>query len=207
MAANNTASVLLSLIAVIASALTSYLSFFDARYEASAVIAKAPTQIQRSVFRSGDAPPDVNYQVVFAPTIILSNQGTRTAVLSDVALIRSEDPDACVADEAPIRPFIPFEPMILAPGMVQDLRLEFARPALTNDFETMSERWCFSFVMFDYDGMRMEPLLHAFDVSYAVVVEDDPQAPALTLELDYPRGPARLAAGGWLAALEEVFGR
>lgn len=200
---NTGLSIVLSVIAMVASSVTTYLSFFDSRYEVTAVVASAPAQIQTSSSRSGDGPRQTTFRVYYAPTLILSNQGTRPVVVTEAALFRSTDPEGCVEGDVRVVAYGENEPFIFEPNAVRHMKLEFGPPAMTDDFEKRIENWCFGFVMFDTDGQRLERSLPALTASFEVErPEGEDETPALLTVIDFPRGPQTLAAGGWLADLK-----
>lgn len=196
------ASVMLSLIAIGLSSVTTYLSFFDERYTLSASIAKIESQTQTSSSKSGDGPLSVSYRTFVTPTLIISNRGSRPLVLSDVRARKSSDIDTCASetsDAAVSRFGSSFKPIIIEPGTVRDLKYNFSTGNMTNDFETRSELWCLSFVIFDHRGKRLEPLMRTVKLDYRVVPSTDERgtgAPKLESEITYPRQAMTLATSG-----------
>ena len=77
----NISSTVLSLAAMVLSSLTTYLTFFDARYTLTAVVADTKGQVSTSSGSSGEKR-SVNYGFWIDNSIVMSNRGTRAIVTS-----------------------------------------------------------------------------------------------------------------------------
>ena len=196
----------LSLIAMALSSMTTYLTFFDARYTLTVAVADAPLQIQTSSSRNNGVTT-ANYQFYPKPSIILSNRGTRALVLHTVELYRSNSLTACDIDgqEAEGVAF-GFEPKIVEPGSVQQLVPEFGLDRLSGEsasgqrlvMEPDEALFCIKWVVFDPNGNRREPVSPAFSwtLDFSTYEEGD-LYPRADVKIDYPKEPTRLVARGF----------
>ena len=205
-------SLFMSMIAVVVSAVTTFLTFFDERYTLTAAIVDVGAGVQRSASYADGKGLDVMYQHYVEPTLILSNRGTRALVLTEVNLARSTRLGACEIDEVlqPIGSGV--EPMIIEPGTVRTLANEYrisrveahwdARsvPASGADrlnAEHVPETWCTQLVVFDDRGRRMEPLMETLTLERVFTPPDeDDDYPGGTLELEHPVAAAQLLTRG-----------
>ncbi|MEL7130736.1 MAG: hypothetical protein AAGK23_14440, partial [Pseudomonadota bacterium] len=147
----------LSLTAMALSSLTTYLTFFDARYTLTEAIADVTIQVQSGGSSSGDR---IEGYYRYFPTfnIILSNRGTRPIVISDLDMLRVEQDGSCADAVADEKIFVPtFETIIVEPGTVRPFKLETALPSIDRDttvgipFDLTGEtaKWCFEWTLFD----------------------------------------------------------
>jgi len=202
----NVLSLVFSIAAMVASGLTTYVTFYQDRYTLTIAVAEIVGSLGTSTYRAGpQSSLEVVYRVFFEPTLILSNQGTRALVLTDLQMIPSTSLNDCVPSEETRRPAEAVKPVILEPDSVRDLSFEFGRGNMTNDFETRSELWCIKLTVFDSNGTRMEPMFEAFRADYrleAAIGADGSgdlsgDAPALSLTIDFPRRPVVVAQTGF----------
>lgn len=204
----NISSAVLSLAAMSLSSLTTYLTFFDARYTLTQAVAEVPTNIQGGGGTNSDGTRSASYRIYPEPRIILSNRGTRALVLSSVEAVVSSDPEKCVpmdleGDDAPYTRKI--EPVIVEPSSVQQIALELglagfnseAAPGEDFDFENTVQLWCLKWVVFDPNGERREPLtpLLTLDVTFSPPEEGE-SYPDINVEVDHPKEPSRLVTRG-----------
>lgn len=197
----NLSSAVLSLAAMVLSSFTTYLSFFDARYTLTASVADVSGQTNRGYGSNGEQR-NVNFRFYVAPSVILSNRGTRPLVITDVALVPSSDAKTCVASGDPLPGRM--ETLIIEPGSVRSLPLDLALPQIEQkigmdeafSLEDVSSFWCIQWVVFDPNGRRHEPMMPAFTADIRFGYEDDESHPSATYKLDFPKGPTRLLSRG-----------
>ncbi len=194
-------SIVLSVIAIVASGLTTYLTIFNARYRAVAVVADAPTSVQTSSSRAGGRLESVGYRVIFAPTLILSNRGTRPVAATQFRLFRSRDVRRCVMSDESFDAALEERTFLLEAGSVRHVRPEFVLPLMTDDFATKSETWCLAVALIDHEGRRTDAAIRLATFDFAIEPSPDGEeaAPVLRAKIDHPRGPQLLAARGWLS--------
>ena len=212
----NISSAVLSLAAMSLSTLTTYLTFFDARYTLTAAVAKVSGQSNRG-YGSGNGQWNVNYRFFASPTIVLSNRGTRALVVSEVNFAKSDDMKACkIPDDAERKSAnmmneaknyaSAIEPFIIEPGTVSPLELEIYPEAIEfsgstdapRDFDlsTQEALWCLEWVMFDPNGKRHEASLPVMTSSVSFEIEEDENAPTAIYKLDHPKGAVQLLSRG-----------
>lgn len=210
----NLSSAVLSLAAMALSSMTTYLTFFDARYTLTAAIADVKGESSRG-YGSGNGQRSINFRFYTYPSVILSNRGTRALVVSDVSLAKSSSLEKCVISDASERKrmltfdratnrsnFI--ESFIVEPGTVIPVKMEASLPDIgqqataESQFQLQPSKalWCMEWVVFDPNGQRHDAVMPAFthDVNFAV--EDGEDYPTAKFELDYPKGPTKLLAHG-----------
>lgn len=96
----NISSTVLALSAMALSSMTTYLTFFDARYTLTAAIADVKGQVNRGFSSSSNSDTkSVNYRFYIDTSLVLSNRGTRSLVVSDVSVVRSSNPNKCEVAE------------------------------------------------------------------------------------------------------------
>lgn len=197
-------SAVLSLAAMALSSMTTYLTFFDARYTLTTAVADVALQVQSGGGMS-NGTKSVTYRYYPYPEIILSNRGTRPLVLSDAELVRSADLDTCeLSDEEPIPTRI--EAVIVEPGTVQQLSMELALPGISAEvaedadfaLEPSEDLWCLQWTVFDPNGQRREPLTPVFTTKITFEQPEDPddRYPDTKVDLDFPKGATKLVARG-----------
>ncbi|MCG8441957.1 MAG: hypothetical protein MI723_09120 [Caulobacterales bacterium] len=175
------------------SLFTTYLTFFDERVTLTTAIDRVSASIQRGG-SSSDGRRSVTFRYYVTPAFILSLQGTRPLVLTDVRLIRSSDTAACVATEDEAVRFGEFQSIIVEPDSVRRLAAEFEleRAEASDDggfaLSPRDELWCLQLTLFDHAGERREPLAPAFTAAttFAPPAEDD-DFPTSALDIDAPR--------------------
>lgn len=192
----------MSTIAVIMSTLTTYLTFFDARYTLSATVAKVAVQVQSGGGVS-NGMKSASYAYYPEADIILTNRGTRAVVVSEIDIFRSASLEACEpAEDTFVRPI---EPKVIEPGAVTSFKLEFELPRITAEgpentplvIPDETSLWCAAWVAFDPKGYRREPvtpfltLTRSFEPARA-----GDRFPTARIELDYPRQPETIVSRG-----------
>ena len=210
----NISSTILSLAAMVLSSLTTYLTFFDARYTLNAAVADVSGQQNRGYSSNGEQR-NVNFRFYVTPTVILSNRGTRALVVSEVSLVKSEQMERCIiGDQAERRtPFLidvetnrssTIEPYIVEPGAVRAEKMEVSLPDMEwagalgeeVDLEAEEAQWCFAWVVFDPNGKRHEQYMPAFTSQVTFVTEEGENYPSANFALDFDKGPTRLLSRG-----------
>lgn len=196
----------LSLVAMALSSMTTYLTFFDARYTLTQAVASVQLQVQ-SGGGSSNGEKSAYYRYYPYPQIILSNRGTRPLVLSNVELVKSSTLETCTEDESVEIPQArTFEAIIVEPGTVQQLPLELALPAVSQevaedeefDLQPDTALWCLKWTAFDPNGERQEPLTPVFTTEITFTPpEPGDRYPSTNVELDFPKGPTKLITRGW----------
>ncbi len=199
-------SAVLSLTAMALSSLTTYLTFFDARYTLTQAVATVSVQVQSGGSSSGGVA-SAYYRYFLTPQIILSNRGTRPLVLSNVELVPSSNVERCAPDEdAETPPMRRLDAVIVEPGTVQQLALDVELPAISaeakpgRDFDLPESDalWCLKWTIFDPNGERREPVTPAFRAKLTFAPpEPDDRYPDAEIDLDYPKEPTRLVSRGW----------
>lgn len=194
-------SIALSVIAVVASAVTTYLTFFDARYRAVAVVAGAQNGVQTSSSGADGVITSVGYRVFCAPTIILSNSGTRPVAATQLKLYRAAEPRGGAPAGEPFDAPLEEPTFLLEAGAVRHVRFEFGLPLMTNDFEKRSETWRLGLALIDHQGVRTDASIEIarFDFTIEPAPEGPSAAPILRADIASPQGPQLLAARGWLS--------
>ena len=206
----NISSAVMSLAAMVLSSFTTYLTFFDSRYTLTAAVAGVSGQSNRGYGSNGEQKT-INFRFYATPSIILSNRGTRALVVSEVAVVRSEDKTRCVAaaDAERRQPFRlnlesnrteAIEPFIVEPGSVQAQKIEVSLPdvdqAVATDaqfaLEPDSALWCLEWTVFDPNGKRHESLMPAFTTDVAYSAEEGEDKPGASFKLDYAKQPVTI---------------
>lgn len=195
-------SAVLSLAAMALSSMTTYLTFFDARYTLTAAMSAVSGQIQSGGGSDGTRTTAFA-RFYIEPAVILSNRGTRPLVLTDVELVRSAAAETCEASDTVLR--TQMETIIIEPETVREARFNFELPRAQGEadaagrFNMPGENalWCLRWTMFDPSGRRLEPVMPAFtaETSFAEPGPDD-RYPDAGLDLDYPKGARRLVSRG-----------
>lgn len=213
----NISSAVLSLAAMALSTLTTYLTFFDARYTLTAAVADVSGNTNRG-YGSGNGRWSVNFRFYTEPTVILSNRGTRPLVVSDVDLVASQDLESCkVAEDAKRNNFTMsdedgarysvVEPFIVEPGTVMPVKLSAAldeinlegtsdQPPNLDDLAARKTLWCMEWTVYDPNGKGLQKLMPAVvsDISFAI--PEGEQYPEQTYKLDHPKGAVQLLSRG-----------
>lgn len=196
-------SAVLSLVAMALSSLTTYLTFFDARYTLSATLSRVDMQVQSSGGMS-NGMRSAYYRVWPTAQIILSNRGTRAVVLSDLQLVRSDTVEGCnpVGEAYDTR----IEPVVIEPGTVQTISVEFELDPVSFEYpdgaapplpEAETQHWCMRWTAFDPEGRRREPVTSFFTLQRRFEMpEADGRSPRVDYEMDYPRAPETIVAKG-----------
>lgn len=196
-------SAVLSLAAMALSSMTTYLTFFDARYTLTVAVANVTAGIQSGGGRDGEGRQTASYRYWPKATMIFSNRGTRPVVLTDMQLVRSEDLQKCVPEEKAWDTRI--DPMIIEPGTVRDLTVEFELQRIDAVAEAGQEfalegdtsLWCMQWVVFDPNGQRREPMTPFFTLTRGFEAPAAPgERPDATISLDYPQGPETVVSRG-----------
>ena len=197
-------SAVLSLAAMALSSLTTYLTFFDSRYTVTVAVSNVELQLQTSSSSSGDGTRNAYYRLWPTAQMIFSNRGTRAVVLSDMQLVRSNDLGSCEPDEEAYDTRI--EPLIIEPGAVEPLSVEFELEPVSFVFEEgandpipgpETQHWCMRWTAFDPEGRRREPVTSFFTVERSFTPpETDRSVPRMEIDLDYPRAPETSVAKG-----------
>ncbi len=210
----NLSSAVLSLVAMGLSSMTTYLTFFDARYTLNAAVADVKGQSGRG-YGSSNGKRSINFRFFAYPSIIVSNRGTRALVVSDVQVAKSDDLESCkVADDAERRSALTFdpvtnrseviEPFIVEPGTVKPIKMEIVLPNIDQEataetqFQLQPSKvlWCMEWTVFDPNGRRHDSVMPAFTHDVSFSVEDGEDMPRANFKLDYPKGPNKLLARG-----------
>ncbi len=196
-------SAVLSMAAMALSSLTTYLTFFDSRYTLTVAVASVSVAIQSGGSSDGEGRRTASYRYWPTTTMIFSNRGTRPVVLTDIQLVRSTERDKCVAGEKAWDTRI--DPMIIEPGTVRDLTVEFELPRIDlvatgeQAFQPQGDTslWCVQWVVFDPNGQRREPVTEFFTLTRGFEPPETPgERPDATVSLDYPQGPETVVARG-----------
>jgi hypothetical protein len=195
----------LSFGAMLLSAVTLYLSYFDARYTLTGAMAEVETSVQ-SGGSSAEGERSVSFRYFATPSFILAHSGSRPLVLTGVDLVRSADRETCVLSEEVVEPFSGLATTILEPGSLSPLALEFPLRDIDAvdsgqgfSLEPRSDLWCLRLTLFDHRGQRLEPLLPAFGAETTFsppTAEDD--YPSTELALEVPHGAVTLSRKGRL---------
>ncbi|MEM6627695.1 MAG: hypothetical protein AAF719_13435 [Pseudomonadota bacterium] len=200
----NVSTSVLSLAAMVLSSMTTYLTFFDARYTLTAAISSISGSTQRSAGSNGET-----YSVSFfhyaTPAIILSNRGTRSLVVTEVNLVRSSSKDTCEATEERLKPFS-FESFIVEPDTVQQMKLEYPLPKAEGErsadeafnLASRDDLWCLEWIVFDQNGGRREPLMPAMTFKADYVPDEDGEYLDAEIDMDAPKAPFTLLTRGLL---------
>ncbi|MEO1476721.1 MAG: hypothetical protein AAFS13_10105 [Pseudomonadota bacterium] len=196
-------SAVLSLAAMALSSLTTYLTFFDARYTLTQAIADVSVSQQGGGFSNGDRR-EVTYRFFPRVEIILSNRGTRPIVISDLEIFESASEERCEMTDKKL--FMQeFQPIIIEPGTVSPTAIETsldnvegsARDGEVITMEPISNLYCLKWTLFDPNGRRHEPLSTAFAIDIGFLPpEPGEYSPETDVTLDYPKEPDRLLTRG-----------
>lgn len=203
---NNITTAILSLLAMLLSSLTTYLTFFDARYTLTAAIAGVDGVIQSSGGSSGEGVFSIDFRPFATPSIILSNRGTRALVVTDVTLIRSSSHEVCdIAADAPsLKATSRMKPLLVEPGSIQEVSLEFGLPQTSGQktptqgyqIANTDSSWCMKWVIFDPDGERHEPTMLALRETTRFNPEPGGETYNADYKLDHPKAAAHLLSDG-----------
>ena len=213
----NISSAVLSLAAMALSSLTTYLSFFDARYTLTSAVADVKGDTNRGSGRR-DGKWTVNFRFYAEPTVILSNRGTRALVVSDVDLVESQDVESCkVADDAKRHNFTMrnedgtrynlVEPFIVEPGTVMPVTLSAALNELNlegvtgqaPDMSSLAPRktlWCMEWTIYDPNGKRHMNMMPGVVSDIFFEIPEGEDIPDQTYKLDFPKGAVQLLSRG-----------
>ena len=206
-------SMLMSMIAVLVSGFTTFLTFFDERYTLTSAVVEIRAGTQQGSGYTEDTGLNVTYQHYVTPSFILSNRGTRALVLTDIELVRSGTLDTCESGDEIAAPLGPsFEPMIIDADSVHSLAREFnisrvtrnypARRAPASAAERLSaeyepETWCITLTVFDHRGRRMEPTFEAMTAERIFdPLGPDDAFPRGSLEIEHPIAANQLLSKG-----------
>jgi hypothetical protein len=199
---NNMATTILSLLAMLVSSFTTYLTFFDSRYTLTAAVAGVDGVIQSSGGSSGEGLFSVNFRPFATPSIILSNRGTRALVVTDVTLVRSAPHEACeIAADAPsLKATSRMKTLLVEPGSIQEVALELTSaektPTQAYQIADTDSSWCMKWVIFDPDGERHEPTMLALRETTHFTPEPGGETYNAEYKLDHPKAAAHLLSDG-----------
>jgi hypothetical protein len=203
---NNVSNTILSLAAMIVSTITTYLTFFDARYTLTAAVAGVEGQIQSSGGSGGEGIYSILFRPFVTPSIILSNHGTRALVVTNVELVKSTSHEICEvsADAMARSPTTRMKPMLVEAGSIQEVSLEFGLPETTAEktpaqpyqIADTDSSWCLRWVLFDPDGKRHEPTMLALRETTKFSPEPGSEYYKADYKLDHPKGAAQLLKDG-----------
>ncbi|MEM7767083.1 MAG: hypothetical protein AAF253_06305 [Pseudomonadota bacterium] len=204
-------STVLSMSAMALSSLTTYLTFFDARYALTVATADVAVRMQTSGGRNGDGERTATYQ--YSPTfnMVLSNRGTRALVITEIELLKSQSADRCDVDDENLMFRYSsdglFDTTIVEPGTVLPKVLEFgldrieaeAGPGQLLTPQPETALYCARYTVFDPNGRRHEPVAPALTVIRGFEQDPEPldELPDGTLEVDYPKGATTLVNRGF----------
>ncbi len=210
----NLSSTVMALAAMVLSSMTTYLTFFDARYTLTAAIADVKGQVSRGYGSNGETK-SVNYRFYIDSSLVLSNRGTRSLVVSEVTAVKSNVMDSCVADaeakrirvqeytEDGSRTFY-IKPFIVEPGSV-GAKTFWVNPSAIDreakvdevfDLEAIDQLWCLEWTVFDPNGQKHENMMPAFRMAADFNLEEGETTPEATLRLDGKNGPNELLKRG-----------
>ncbi len=198
----NVSSTVLSLAAMVLSSLTTYLTFFDARYTLTATIANVQTQTSRGYGSNGETK-NIDYRFYVEPLMIISNRGTRPVVLTDMKLVKSTNMDTCEPTDFVVGQRI--DPIVMEPGTVEQLKpmlgLEDVEQNISVEEEftlqPVNELWCLQWVAIDPNGGRHEPMTEAFRTHATFKTVEGENYPEVEFELDAVLAPQRLVSRGF----------
>lgn len=206
----------MALAAMVLSSMTTYLTFFDARYTLTAAIADVKGQVNRG-FSSGSNSDTktVNYRFYIDTSLVLSNRGTRSLVVSDVSVVRSSSSEKCEVadDEKRVRvqeysedgsrtTYI--KPFIVEPGTV-GAKMFWMNPEAIDqeipkeqdfDLPPLQDLWCLEWKVFDPNGKKHENLMPAYMLDLAFELEEGETTPEGLMKIDAKSGPTELLKRG-----------
>lgn len=194
----------MSAVAIVLSAITTYVTFFDDRITLTATIDTVRTAVQ-SGGGGGDGRWSYGFQYRVGVDLILALRGARPVVLTDAELVRSTTPDACVAGDDVEKTF-GFETMVLQPGALAPLSIEFSLPRIEDqatsidalEFAPRSETWCLRLTLFEQSGERQEPMLRAFASDISFFMEEGEDYPSTRFDVDASRAAVTVLETGSL---------
>ena len=205
-AMNNITTAILSLLAMLLSSVTTYLTFFDNRYTLTAAIAGVDGQIQSGGGSSGEGVYSLTFRPFATPSIILSNHGTRALVVTSVTLVPSVSHEVCevAADASSREPTTRMKPMLVEAGSIQEVSLEFLlhetnaekTPTQNYQIKDTDSSWCLKWVIFDPDGQRHEPTMLALRETTHFKPQPDGIYYDTEYKLDHPKAAAQLLSDG-----------
>ncbi|MAK62840.1 MAG: hypothetical protein CMK09_17870 [Ponticaulis sp.] len=198
----NISSTVLSLLAMVLSSLTTYLTFFDARYTLTATIANIDAQTSRGLSTT-DGQRMLDYRIFLESTLILSNRGTRPVVLTDYMLIKSEDVSTCEssADGKPL----PSQTRVIEPGTVEQIALsmylEDVEAVLPEtelaEIAPVKDLYCLGWVVIDPNGKRHTPMTPAFRTDLSFRTPEGETYPEMDDTITYEEAPKTLVSRGF----------
>jgi len=202
-------SAVLSLAAMALSGLTTYLTFFDARYTLTVATADVAVRMQTSGGRDAEGNRSATYQYWPTFNMVMSNRGTRALVVTEIELLKSSDIERCVVDdENKMQRYFQgglFDTVIIEPGTVLPKELEFnldrlavgAGPGEPLAPQAEMALFCARYTVFDPNGRRHEPLAPVLTITRGFEPAEDPEdSPDGTLDVDYPKGATTLVRRG-----------
>ncbi|MEM9667798.1 MAG: hypothetical protein AAF950_02660 [Pseudomonadota bacterium] len=196
-------SAVLSLAAMTLSSLTTYLTFFDARYTLTQAVAEVTVSQQGGGYSDGERQ-EATYRFFPRLELILSNRGTRPIVVSNLEIFQSASTERCELTDTKL--YMPeFQPIIVEPGTVSPTAIETSLGNIEGSsmagapivIDPVSDLYCLKWTLFDPNGKRHEPLAEAFfiDISFTEPEPDD-YRPEPNVDLDYPKEPRQLLSRG-----------
>lgn len=203
-------STVLSLAAMALSSLTTYLTFFDARYTLTVATADVAVNLQSGGGRDSEGNRSATYRYWPTFNMVLSNRGTRALVITDIELLKSQSPERCeVGDDNRMQRYSTsglFDTTIVEPGTVLPKQLEFeldriaaeAGPGESLSLQPDRALYCARYTVFDPNGRRHEPVAPVLTMTRGFEPADDPDdMPDGTLEVDFPKGATTLLNRGF----------
>lgn len=197
---SNASTLLVSILAFAMSAVTTFLTYFDTRYQVTAAVVDVAGGRQSGGSSSdGEISTFVRYYAT--PTFLLSNRGARPMVFTDVELVKSTSLETCEASDVASRPFGDgLERTIIERGELRTFDVEFALGVDEHDGAAAvaarpdrEELWCLRLTLFDQRGERREPMFPAVRASMAFSPPTaDDRYGDVALGLDFPPAPVRI---------------
>ncbi|ACT58847.1 hypothetical protein [Hirschia baltica] len=210
----NISSTVLALAAMVLSSMTTYLTFFDARYTLTAAIADVKGQVNRG-FSSNSETKSASYRFYIDASLVLSNRGTRSLVVSDVSVVKSSNADKCIIAEdekrvrvqeysADGRQTAYIKPFIVEPGTV-GAKTFWMNPSSIDqevaaseefDLKPTQDLWCFEWKVFDPNGKKHENSMPAFLLDVSFDLEEGETTPEGIMKIEGKSGPTELLKRG-----------
>ncbi len=202
-------STVLSLVAMALSSLTTYLTFFDARYTLTVATADVAVQLQSGGGRGSDGSISTSYRYWPTFNLVLSNRGTRALVITEIEMLKSQSTERCdLADENVMMRYSTegtFDTTIVEPGTVMPKLIEYefdriaaeAGPGEPLSLSPDTALYCARFTVFDPNGKRHEPIAPVLTMHRGFEPgEDEGDMPKATLDVDFPKGATTLLNRG-----------
>ncbi|MFC7290984.1 hypothetical protein [Hirschia litorea] len=211
----NISSTVMALAAMVLSSMTTYLTFFDARYTLTAAVAKVSGQINRG-YSSNSEGKSIDFRYWVDSTLVVSNRGTRALVISDVSAVKSNKPGSCAIDKDSKRHRVQqyiapeyvrtqyIQPFIVEPSSVAAIPLSMGIPGLSQEIgleeefslEPLHDLWCLEWKVFDPNGKMHENTMPAFLIDVAFNTPEGEDYPEGELRLDMKSGPTEILKRG-----------